>query len=156
MRGYVIQEKGRADWRDVLVPELGPYDALVRLTAVATCTTDVHLIDSLSLSNALGKAGLHDPSPGAPPVVRGPSAARRCGAATALPSTRLHCSPRFSHHLDFLPIFPPQARPPTCRAARIPLRGRGFEYAARQMDLSLPSWSCGFDSRHPLSIINSS
>jgi hypothetical protein len=65
MRGYVIQEKGRADWRDVLVPELGPYDALVRLTAVATCTTDVHLIDSLSLSNALGKAGLHDPSPGA-------------------------------------------------------------------------------------------
>jgi hypothetical protein len=27
MRGYVIQEKGRADWRDVLVPELGPYDA---------------------------------------------------------------------------------------------------------------------------------
>ena len=154
MRGYVIQEKGRADWRDVLVPELGPYDALVRLTAVATCT--VHLIDSLSLSNALGKAGLHDPSPGAPPVVRGPSAARRCGAATALPSTRLHCSPRFSHHLGFLPIFLPQARPPTCRAARIPLRGRGFEYAARQMDLSLPSWSCGFDSRHPLSIINSS
>lgn len=45
MRGYVIQEKGHAG-EDVPVPELGPYDALVRPTAVATCTTDVHLIDS--------------------------------------------------------------------------------------------------------------
>jgi threonine dehydrogenase-like Zn-dependent dehydrogenase len=49
MRGYVIQEKGRAGWQDVPVPQIGPYDALVRPTAVATCTTDVHLIDSLSL-----------------------------------------------------------------------------------------------------------
>lgn len=60
MRGYVIQEKGRADWQEVLVPEIGPYDALVRPTAVATCTTDVHLIDSLSLPNALGKVIGHE------------------------------------------------------------------------------------------------
>lgn len=60
MRGYVIQEKGRADWQDVPVPEIGPYDALVRPTAVATCTTDVHLIDSLSLPNALGKVIGHE------------------------------------------------------------------------------------------------
>jgi len=39
MRGYVIQEKGRAGWQDVRVPGIGPYDALVRPTAVATCTT---------------------------------------------------------------------------------------------------------------------
>ncbi len=24
MRGYVIQEKGRAGWQDVAVPEIGP------------------------------------------------------------------------------------------------------------------------------------
>jgi hypothetical protein len=77
------------------------------------------------------KAGLHDPSPGAPPVARGPSAARRHGAATALPNTRLHCSPRFSHHLGFLPIFLSQAPPPTGRAARNPLRGRGFASTLR-------------------------
>jgi threonine dehydrogenase-like Zn-dependent dehydrogenase len=61
MRGYVIQEKGRADWQDVPVPETGPCDALVRPAAVATCTTDVHLIDSLSLPNALGKVIGHEP-----------------------------------------------------------------------------------------------
>ncbi|MFE4491863.1 zinc-binding dehydrogenase [Streptomyces niveus] len=60
MKGYVIQEKGRADWQEVPVPEIGPYDALVRPTAVATCTTDVHLIDSLSLPNALGKVIGHE------------------------------------------------------------------------------------------------
>jgi len=60
MRGYVIQKKGRADWQDVPVPEVGPYDTLVRPTAVATCTTDVHLIDALSLPNALGKVIGHE------------------------------------------------------------------------------------------------
>jgi threonine dehydrogenase-like Zn-dependent dehydrogenase len=60
MRGYVLQEKGRADWLDVPVPEIGPYDAIVRPTAVATCTTDVHLIDTLSLPNALGKVIGHE------------------------------------------------------------------------------------------------
>ena len=60
MRGYVIQEKRRAEWQDVPVPQIGPYDALVRPTAVATCTTDVHLIDSLSLPNALGKVIGHE------------------------------------------------------------------------------------------------
>jgi hypothetical protein len=70
-------------------------------------------------------------SEGGPPVVPGPSAARRRGAATALPGTRLHCSPRFSHHLGFLPIFLPQSRPPTGRAARNPLHGRGFASTLR-------------------------
>ncbi|MET7844491.1 alcohol dehydrogenase catalytic domain-containing protein [Streptomyces sp. NPDC005356] len=60
MKGYVIQEKGRADWHGVPVPEIGPYDALVRPTTVAACTTDVHLIDSLSLPNALGKVIGHE------------------------------------------------------------------------------------------------
>lgn len=60
MRGYVLQEKGRADWQEVPVPEIGPYDALVRPTAVATCTTDVHLIDALSLPGALGKVIGHE------------------------------------------------------------------------------------------------
>lgn len=44
MRGFVLHEKGRASWRDAPVSPLGPYDALVRPTAVATCTTDVHLM----------------------------------------------------------------------------------------------------------------
>ena len=58
MRGYVTQEKGRAGWQDVAVPEIGPPSSAP--TAVATCTTDVHLIDSLSLPNALGKVIGHE------------------------------------------------------------------------------------------------
>jgi hypothetical protein len=100
---------------------------------------------------ASGSTGLHEPSPGAPPVARGPSAARwPGGAATALSSTRLHRSPRFSHPLGFLPIFLPQARSLTGRATRNPLHGRGLRVRCVTDGLSLPSWSCGFDSRHPL------
>ncbi len=39
MRGYVLQGKGRGAWQEVPIPAIGPYDALVRPTAVATCTT---------------------------------------------------------------------------------------------------------------------
>ena len=67
----------------------------------------------------------------APPVARGPSAARRRGAVTALPSTRLHCSPRFSHRPGFLPIFLPKAPLRTGQAARNPLRGKRFTSTLR-------------------------
>jgi threonine dehydrogenase-like Zn-dependent dehydrogenase len=60
MKGYVLQAKGQANWQEVPVPEIGPYDALVRPTAVATCTTDVHLIETLSLPNAQGKVIGHE------------------------------------------------------------------------------------------------
>ena len=37
-----------------------PNDALVRPTAVATCTTDVHAIATLAFPNALGKVIGHE------------------------------------------------------------------------------------------------
>jgi hypothetical protein len=33
MKGYVLQGKGDAAWQEVPVPQIGPYDALVRPTA---------------------------------------------------------------------------------------------------------------------------
>ena len=60
MRGHLIQEKGRAGWQDIPVPEIGPCDADVRPMAVAACTAGVHLIDSLSLPSAPGKGTGHE------------------------------------------------------------------------------------------------
>jgi isopropanol dehydrogenase (NADP+) len=60
VRGYVLKEKGKAVWEDVPVPEIGPYDALVRPTAVATCTTDVHAIATLAFPNMVDKVIGHE------------------------------------------------------------------------------------------------
>jgi threonine dehydrogenase-like Zn-dependent dehydrogenase len=60
MRAYVLHGKGQAAWTEVPVPTLGPYDALVRPTAVATCTTDVHLIETAAFPAAVGKAIGHE------------------------------------------------------------------------------------------------
>jgi len=60
MKGYVLHGKGDAGWQEVPVPEIGPFDALVRPTAVATCTTDVHAIATLAFPNALGKVIGHE------------------------------------------------------------------------------------------------
>jgi threonine dehydrogenase-like Zn-dependent dehydrogenase len=60
MRGFVLKEKGKAVWEDVPVPKIGPYDALVRPTAVATCTTDVHAIATLAFPNMVDKVIGHE------------------------------------------------------------------------------------------------
>jgi threonine dehydrogenase-like Zn-dependent dehydrogenase len=60
MKAYVLHGRGNAAWTDVPVPSLGQYDALVRPTAVATCTTDVHLIETAGLPAAVGKAIGHE------------------------------------------------------------------------------------------------
>ena len=69
MKGYVLQGKGDAAWQEVPVPEIGPYDALVRPTAVATCTTDVHAIATLAFPNALSKVIGHEAVWVSPPSV---------------------------------------------------------------------------------------
>lgn len=60
MRGYVLHSARQASWTNVPVPALGPYDALVRPTAVATCTTDIHLIETAGFPNAVGKPIGHE------------------------------------------------------------------------------------------------
>lgn len=60
MKAYVLEGKGQAGWKDIPVPEIGPYDALVRVTAVATCTTDVHQIQTAALPTLIGKALGHE------------------------------------------------------------------------------------------------
>ena len=60
MKGYVLQGKGQAVWKEAPVPTIGPYDALVRRSAVVTCTTDVHLIETVALSAMLGKVIGHE------------------------------------------------------------------------------------------------
>jgi len=60
MRGYVLEAKGKATWKEVPMPVLGPNDALVRPTAVATCTTDVHMIATAALPKTVGKVIGHE------------------------------------------------------------------------------------------------
>ena len=56
MKAYILEEKGKAGFKDIPLPEIKPYDALVRTTAVSTCTTDIHLIktalDKMNISGA--------------------------------------------------------------------------------------------------------
>lgn len=60
MKGYVLHGKDKAGWQDVPVPKVGPHDALVRPSAVAACTTDVHLIASGALPTAIGRVIGHE------------------------------------------------------------------------------------------------
>jgi threonine dehydrogenase-like Zn-dependent dehydrogenase len=60
MRGYVLQEKGHAAWQEVPDPVIGPRDAVVRPTAVATCTTDVHMIATAAYPALIGKVIGHE------------------------------------------------------------------------------------------------
>jgi len=70
----------------------------------------------------------------------------------ALPGISLHLSPRFSLDPDFLPKFYPNRLSHPGANHQIPcISGTSrVTYAARGR--SLPSWSLGFDSRHPLSL----
>lgn len=60
MRGYVLHEKGNAGWAEVPEPEVGPYDAITKVTAAATCTTDVHMIATAAFPALLGKVLGHE------------------------------------------------------------------------------------------------
>lgn len=60
MRGFILEKKGKAVWKDVSDPIMGPYDAIVRPTVVAVCTTDIHLIQTAAWPDALGKVIGHE------------------------------------------------------------------------------------------------
>ncbi len=61
MRGYVLAAKGQMEWRDGLKdPEPGEYGAVVRATAVATCVTDVHMMQTMAFPNLLDRALGHE------------------------------------------------------------------------------------------------
>jgi threonine dehydrogenase-like Zn-dependent dehydrogenase len=60
MRGFVLHEKGNAGWAEVPEPEIGPYDAITRVTAAATCTTDVHMIATAAFPALIGKVLGHE------------------------------------------------------------------------------------------------
>lgn len=60
MKAYVLEEKGRASLVEVEVPEISPRDALVRTTAMAVCTTDIHLIKTAAWPRAIGKIIGHE------------------------------------------------------------------------------------------------
>lgn len=44
MKGFAMLGIGKTGWVKKSVPELGPYDALVRPLAVAPCTSDIHTV----------------------------------------------------------------------------------------------------------------
>jgi isopropanol dehydrogenase (NADP+) len=61
MRGYILTGNGHGAWTDVAERVVGAEDALVRPTAVAPCTTDVHLIQSpMTFPYAVGKVIGHE------------------------------------------------------------------------------------------------
>ncbi len=46
MKGYAVLGKGKHGWADVADPVAGPLDAIVKPTAVAPCTSDVHYMNT--------------------------------------------------------------------------------------------------------------
>ena len=44
MKAAVFVEKGRIELREKPIPEVGPNDALVRITTTTICGTDVHIL----------------------------------------------------------------------------------------------------------------
>ncbi len=60
MRGLVLVEKGRVEMGERPVVEPGPYEALVRTTAVSTCETDYEIIENLIMPSAVGRFVGHE------------------------------------------------------------------------------------------------
>jgi threonine dehydrogenase-like Zn-dependent dehydrogenase len=44
MKAAVFVEKGRIELTDKPIPDVGPNDALVRITTTTICGTDVHIL----------------------------------------------------------------------------------------------------------------
>ncbi len=42
MKGYAFKELNICEWVNRSIPEIGPFDALIKPTAVSVCTSDVH------------------------------------------------------------------------------------------------------------------
>ena len=60
MKAFVLEARGRAALLDRPLPAIGAGDALVRTTAMAVCTTDVHLIKTAAWPHAVGKIIGHE------------------------------------------------------------------------------------------------
>ena len=60
MKAYVLKAKGNAVFEDIPIPHIEPRDALVRTTAMAVCTTDIHLIETAAWPRAIGKVIGHE------------------------------------------------------------------------------------------------
>jgi isopropanol dehydrogenase (NADP+) len=60
MKGYVLADINRAEWRELPVPKVNPYGALVKPFVVSPCTTDVHLLQTLGIPWFKDKALGHE------------------------------------------------------------------------------------------------
>ena len=54
MKGLKLIEKGKVGFDEKPIPELGRYEALVKVTAVATCNTDLEIVEDLIMPPAIG------------------------------------------------------------------------------------------------------
>ena len=60
MKGYVLIEKGRAEWLDMPEPVMHDNDVIARPTLLAACTTDAHTIKTGGRPQAKGKVLGHE------------------------------------------------------------------------------------------------
>lgn len=60
MRGLILKEQGKVEIGERPVVEPGPYEALVRTTAVSTCETDYGIIENLIMPSAVGRFVGHE------------------------------------------------------------------------------------------------
>ncbi|HIW83742.1 MAG TPA: alcohol dehydrogenase catalytic domain-containing protein [Candidatus Dorea gallistercoris] len=60
MKAFVLTERNRAQWIDIPVPEIGEFDALVKVTCAAPCTTDIHQMQDTTLPTLIGHALGHE------------------------------------------------------------------------------------------------
>jgi len=62
MKGLVLVEKGKTEWREVPKPEMGAFDVAIKPTVVAPCTTDLHLIETFAMPFLAGRVIGHETS----------------------------------------------------------------------------------------------
>ena len=61
MRGYVLVDKGKAEWRDDLpVPQAEIGEVVIKPVIVAPCTSDVHILETMAFPFLKGKALGHE------------------------------------------------------------------------------------------------
>lgn len=60
MKAYILHGKNDASFEDIPLPTIGEYDALVKVTTVSTCTTDVHQLLTAAIPGLIGKALGHE------------------------------------------------------------------------------------------------
>ena len=61
MKGLVLEDRNKLVWKnDLPEPRIGPHDAVIKPVIVAPCTSDIHIIETMSIPFIRGKTVGHE------------------------------------------------------------------------------------------------